>query len=78
MFLAKLSRRTTESGGDALDDGGQEKSKAVDWAKASHANEHEDVDLPVPNSLPYVLQVEVVGEVAVVFVQAPFDFIAFL
>jgi hypothetical protein len=51
-----------------LDDGGEKESEGVDGAEAGQADEHKDVDLPVFDSLPYVLHVEVVGEVAAICV----------
>lgn len=78
MFLSKISEGQIGRRNDALDDCRQEKGKAVDWTEASHANEHEDVDLPVANSLPDVLHVEVIGKVTVVFLEATFDFFTLL
>lgn len=62
----------------ALDDGRQEEREGVDGREARQEDEHEDVDLPVGQGLPHVLQVEVVGEVAPVRGEAALDFVAFL
>jgi hypothetical protein len=51
-----------------FDDGGQEQGEGVDGAEAGHADEHEDVDFPVGERLVDVFHVEVVGEVARVFI----------
>lgn len=67
-----------EGGKGALDNGRKEESKAVDRAEAGHADEHEDVYLPVADGLPNVLHVEVVGQMAVVFLEAAFNFITLL
>jgi hypothetical protein len=62
---------------NVLDDGRQEQSEAVDWAKASHADEHEDVYLPVLDGLPNILRVKVIRQVAVIFCKTAFDLLAF-
>lgn len=56
----------------------EEESKRVDGAKAGHANEHEDVDLPVLDRLPNVLHVKIVGKVTVVRFKAALNLSAFL
>lgn len=61
-----------------LDDRGREQRERVDRAEPRHADQHVHVDLPVPDRLPHVLDVEVVREVAVVGAQAPLDFRALL
>jgi len=60
-----------------LDDRREEQGEGVDGAEARHADQHEDVYLPVCEGLVDVFHVEVVGEVAVVCVEAALDFCAF-
>jgi hypothetical protein len=45
---------------DVLDDGGKEQGKAVDRAEAGHADEHEDVDLPIFDGLPDIFGIKVI------------------
>lgn len=62
----------------ALDDGGQEEREGVDGREPGHEDEHENIDLPVRQGLPDVLDVEVLGEVAVVDGEAALDFVVLL
>lgn len=61
---------------DVLDDRREEQCKAVDWTKASHANEHKDVYLPVFDGLPNIFFVEVIGQMAVIFSQTAFNLLS--
>ena len=60
----------------SLDDGWQEQGKAVDRTEASHADEHEDVDLPVFDGLPDVFGIKVIREVPVILIETALDFLA--
>lgn len=67
MFLelvSVLQKQRRES--HALDNGREEEREAVNWAKPSHADEHEDINFPVANGLPNIFHIEIVGQMTVV------------
>lgn len=60
-----------------LDDRWEKQGEGVYGTKARHAYQHEDVYLPVSDSLPDIFHIEIVGEMSMVRVKAPFDFSSF-